>query len=358
MVSIKSPPSNSTNQSIRKQIDRRLPINLEGHIATATKSHAETTSMRLQICDDIEQVTKQIYPTHTAIFSRLKKYDPDLSFQGYPKHYPVQVLEGQGATPFNNVFLSVPTSPHPEDQLGLEFIDAWASIATQIIFPVLKTVFDRESIQLIFQEIDPAILGILIYWTALAHEWGHMVGPYRVLPTTPDFHKLIPLFQGMLGETAANATAALLTPEHPEIALWLLVFHLGYTGRKGYRTDPLKGLINSDNDTFAAVLLYQRMISDQAIEITSEHKLHLNIEQLLPCYLNLRTAIDNLAAWSFSLPESRCNQAFQNWLEDQIPYDPYNHFFIFPQSLRRIYGQVQMIPEQPHHQPLLPFLID
>jgi hypothetical protein len=304
----------------------------------------------------LEQQTKQWYPELDLINSRLSLYDSGYKFNQYPNHHPVKTIEGTGLAIINNVFFSFAKGERLEDQLAVECMDAWDTLYIQVVKPVVKEIFDRDSVELIFKFIDSSLMGLYFYWTSLCHEWGHAVGPYRIFPPTDGFLKLNLHLQGTFGETAANATAALLTPEYPEIALWILIFHIGFTGRKGFRADPTKGLINADNDTFAAILLYQRMIQSCVLEVTSNRKLHLNISPLLSCYAELRNEIDLLATEAFKLPQTECNQAFYKWLKGQIPFD--GDDFIFPLDLKNLYAQVQTIPEYPHHLPLLPFLVN
>jgi hypothetical protein len=338
------------NETLRQNTVSEDLIHFDGHLIS-TKHVPEDVQAVLQINVLLEYVTKQTFLKPEVMKSRLQSYDRNYDFNGFVNHSPVKTIECNGEAIGRNLFLASSKGNRLEDQSGVELMSSWHSHNMQVIYPVVKAIFDRDSIIAISRLIDPGLLELYIYWLSLAHEHAHNTGPYRIFQPYKDFLKLAPQFQGTLAETAANATAALLTPEHPGIALWILLFNLAFTGRKGYRSAPTKGLINSDVDSLAAVLLYQHAVRDGILEITSDCRLHLNLEPLLPCYERLRSEIDELACEAFKLPKAECNRVFQEWLKTQIPFD--GEEFVFPRDLQQIYSQVQTIPEYPQHVNLL-----
>jgi hypothetical protein len=334
----------SINETLRQNTLSQDLIHFDGYL-TSTKCEPENVQALFQRNVLLEDVTKQIFPKPEVIKSRLQSYDGDYDFDGYVNHSPVKTIECTGEAIGRNLFLASSKGNRLEDQSGVELMSSWHNHNTQVVYPVVKAIFDRDSIIATSRLIDPGLLELYIYWLSLAHEHAHNTGPYRIFQPCKDFLKLDPQFQGVFAEIAANATAALLTPEHPGIALWVLIFNLAFMGRKGYQVDPKKGLINSDIDSLAAVLLYQYAVQDGVLEMI-DYKLHLNTDPLLSCYERLRNQIDQLAYEAFNLPRAECNRVFHEWLKTKIPFD--GEEFLLPRDLQQIYSQVQMIPEHPH----------
>lgn len=341
---------------VKEAFEFDKPIRISDRRIVTTKARPEYPTIVFRRCAKAEELTKLYYPKPDSIAKRLKEYDHEFNFEGYPHHYPVQIVEGSGNAIYRNVFFPLSRGKRLQNQVGFECVDSWRSHHYQVIDPVVKTVFDRISVELIASQIDPGLISLYCYWLSLAHEWGHSVGPFKIFSPTKAFSKLNSYLQGTFGETAANLTAALLTPEHPEIALWLLIIHVAFTARKGYRADPLKGRINSDNDTCSGILLFQRMERDGAIEVTVDHKLHLNMDLILPCFETLRIDLDHLASEAFQLSSADCNEICYEWLRKEIPF--LGETFVFPEYLKKVYSYVQMLPEFPEYLPLLPFIVD
>ena len=340
---------------IREQVAKNSSVILvEGSIPFTKGNVVEKT--KLVLCRDFNlEASSRVYlPRLSLIFSRLSGIDNSFDFETYPNHCAVQIVEAENF-PVTNVFFALNSgSDKPCDQLGFELIDQWTRIHSDIVQPFCERVFDNESRVIISRMLSYESIPILIFSTALLHEWGHMVTPYKVLPVMPHFKKLSSLLQGMLGETSANCVAAIIVPECPEIGLWLLLFHLAYAGRKGFRDAPAEGWLNHDNDTLSAVLFYQRAIRDGVLKFNHDGLLRLNMQSLPSFYSDLLKDLNWIADEAFPLPDDgHCNGVIRHWLTTEIWFNEDSDRFMLPQDLRNLYHRVVDLPEQPIFTPVL-----
>lgn len=356
-IPLESFTKNSSNQYdfIRNQVDKNISeILIEGSLSFTKGVKAGRTKLLLHRLFDVEESSRKYLPDLSTLLSRLVEIDKSFDFYSYPNHYAVRIAESENF-PNTNVFIALNGgSDQPSTQLGFEFLEQWLCINNQVVVPFCKSVFDEESQKLIFSTLSTDLIGTVIFSTALLHEWGHMVTPYKVLPVMPHFRKLWILLQGMLGETSANCVAAVITPECPAISLWLLLFHLAYTGRKGFRDAPAEGWLNHDNDTLSAVLFYQRAIRDGVLKYNHNGLLHLNMQVLPSFYSDLLKDLNWIADEAFSLSDDgQCNGVIRQWLATQIWFNEDSDRFMFSHDLRNLYTRVIDLPEQPIFQPVL-----
>ena len=356
-ISLESFAENTSHQYdfIRDQIDKNISdILIEGYLSFTKGDKVDRTKLVLHRLFDIEESSRKYLPDLSTLLSRLVEIDKSFDFYCYPNHYAVGITESENF-PNTNVFIALNGgSDQPSAQMGFEFIEQWLCINNQVVVPFCKTVFDEESQKLIFSTLSPDLIGTVIFCTALLHEWGHMVTPYKVLPVMSHFKKLSSLLQGMLGETSANCVAAIIVPERPEIALWLLLFHLAYTGRKGFRDAPAEGWLNHDNDTLSAVLFYQRAIRDGVLKHNHNGLLHLNMQALPSFYSDLLEDLNWIADEAFPLPDDgHCNCVIRQWLATQIWFNEDSDRFMFSHDLRNLYCRVIDLSEQPIFKPVM-----
>ena len=376
------PTSSEILMDVRNQIESSSPVvKIDANIK-GTKAQGKVT---VTYARDLELEKFIETFNHESIHAQLHHYDPT-SKPVIPQHYPVKILSALGhVATGENVFLALPLAlglpvNHPSEHLGFEHIDVWRAIADQVIFPFLFRVLSKDSLAWVMEtlqmispdlikcievldwqslrdrgEISFKYLDKIIYGAAILHEYGHMAGPMKVLPATSKFSCLNELYQGCLGETAANCISGLLAEDRPEVALWQFLFNFAFFGRKGYLHSPKEGQINADNDSLSALVFYQWFRRYGFIEI-SENKLNLQPKHLFPAIRALRKTLDQLAEEALVLPIDEMNLKIFTWLSDLLPVQ--NSQFYLPKELAHCYGQFAFdVPEKPRFRPLQAFQI-
>lgn len=322
-----------------------------------TKSHANFSDVLLQRDFDLEQRTLSYIENKSQIqqlLRRYKKYDPELNLSDLPPHYAMKVVSGAGSIcSGDNIFMFFPTvlglpPKSRDDSFGFEFIDIWKNIFQQSIFPCVKEIFALESqVQIhitLAREIEQTI-----YLAAIFHELGHEVGPWRVSPETRPEMKLKGYELDVLGELSTDSLMILHLNDYPEIALFVILQRLFWFTRRGFKENPMHGKLNTDNDAWIGLYLWNKMKEYQVLAIGSDDRLHHNPHFIQPCFQNIVNEID--ALYRPDLNERQQKEIVKQWQNDSISNEKLDNKFCFPQDLQNILGRCQNIIEIPQFMP-------
>lgn len=351
----------TTAAQILKQIKddltaRKNFLHLRGNFHL-TKSQANFSDVLLHRDFALEQRTLSYIEhttTSTRILRRYKSYDRELILSQLPLHYAMKVVSGAGSIcSGDNIFMFFPAvlgllPKAKDDSFGFELIDIWKNIFQKSIFPCVKEVFDLESQVYVHLNLTPEIERT-IYLAAVFHELGHEVGPWRVSPESRPEMKLNSYELDILGELSTDSLMILHLTEYSEIAIFVILQRLFWFTRRGFKENPLIGKLNTDNDAWIGLYLWNKLKEYQVISIGNDDRLHYNSHFITPCFKNIVHEIDSL--YRPDLNSEQQTELVKQWQYKSTASDTTEGNFYFPTDLQNILGRCQNIVEIPQFIP-------
>ena len=364
-VSSMNPVSrNKSSLSIMNDLQNRLnlkeellPIHAKLKLTKTSAHETEALLLRDFTLENQGRVWLESRVSFDTLMKRYRNYDAALSCENWPQHYPVRVLSGNGAIASGkNIFLFFPevlgsVSEKSDETFGFELVDVWRNIFEKNVIPSFSRNFDRESQLLILRQFLP-LLDETIFIASVLHEVGHRVGPFAISPKTKGEIGISDFQLDIAGELSTDSLFASLARETPELSVFLILQRIFWFGRRGYSDKPMTGWINSDNDSWISVFLWQRLRFSGLIEPSQiesgKWALRLNTTEKmlrLPDFFSLIVKeLDEVGA------ESEAD--FQSWMDSWVEKSDDGEYLL-PQELRRVFENCSDIPEFPLFVPFL-----
>jgi hypothetical protein len=331
-------------------------IHLRGmfKLTKTERSHCEVYFLRDLALERqvMETIEKRV--SHETLMKRYQAYDPSVDWCERPHHYAVRILAGTGSFACgSNIFAFFPEAlsllpRKSEEVFGLEFIDVWENIFRRSIFPCLRKIFDIPT-QIKVTNSLASSLPQTIYLAAYYHEVGHRSGPWRVSPRPNPRLNLTGYHWGIMGEIATDSQLITTLREFPEIALFVTLARLFWFGRRGFLADPIRGLLNVDNDAWLGSFVFARLAEQGALYQNSNGTWALDFERVGSTFASITEEIDALAA-ALQSTDGTPNEGVDTWMKTRVPWAP-EFGFMFPTHFRAMLSELREIPEQPVFSP-------
>ncbi len=283
------------------------------------------------------------FKSRKNIFKRYALYDREIDTAAPLVHVPVEAVAGSGlATSGQNVFMFAPAAfgLTAGAALGLEFIDVWRSMFSNIVLPAANRVFDPQTangVNMLLGKLDT-----LASLASVLHEIGHRAGPYRVSPAPRPENCLAGFGLDALGELSTDCMMIWLHPELSDLALWVMLHRLLYWGRRGFSARPQSGRINEDNDAWLSAFLWRHLSRAGVLEQT-DRGWHLHSQRLPEVCGQVIAEIDALYRPGNAAEQER---VVREWMESVVSVNARGQFQL-PPELREVYSNLSNLPEYP-----------
>lgn len=315
-----------------------------------TKGKSGLSTGKFERCLDLEDTVKSGLMSDKLfekIMKRYQEYDPRLMDLSFPSHYASRFVELSGPLADNfNIFLFFPNalglvSDNLDDYFGIEFIDIWSSVFTEIVFPCAERVFDDESLQYITQALGR--LDQTVYTASIFHEIGHRVGPWRVSPCQDERLHIQSFHLDLLGELSTDSLMVSMCEELSDLSLFIFLQRIFWFGRFGYEDNQVSGSLNTDNDCWNGAYLWNQYLSDGVL-VPHGERWKVNFTKLTSTFRSVVRDIDNLA--NRLIEEDDQDIHITAWMRDRVDYN-IEHGFVYPKSMKEVFDRVSELPHVP-----------
>lgn len=283
-----------------------------------------------------------------VVMSRYKNYDPNLISLEWPRHYATRFVNVRGkAAEGENIFMFFPEvlgidAGTIDDYFGFEFVDIWASVFDEIVFPCVRKVFDEETQLKLFTTLRP-VLDKTIYLASIFHEVGHRCGYWKVSPEKDSRIHINKFNTDVLGELSTDTLLVNLLPEFPEVLSFIFLQRLFWFGRFGFKNNPMSGKLNEDNDTWIGSYLFNQYIENEVLTKTLNGRWNVNFDLLKALFSHVIKDIDQLGCEVIS--KTNQNSIIQNWMRKNVSYR--NNQFILSKEIQTMFLRCADISEKP-----------
>lgn len=285
------------------------------------------------------------------LLSRYHNYDRSVVFKKNPPHYAMRILSGAGSIcSGENIFMFFPFAlglpiGSREDSFGFEFIDVWENIFRESIFSCVKEVFSLQS-QIEVRRVLASKLDRTIFMASVFHELGHEVGPWRVSPDMRADMNLDGIELDILGELATDSLMIRLLPEFKELPIFIILQRIFWFCRRGFRENPKCGMLNTDNDAWIGIYLWNKLIKNGVLS-WYQGQLHYQSINVQGCFREIIEDVDALFIPYADLKEQR--EQVNQWRAQFS--DKNSGIFQFPEDLKKVFSKCQAIVEVPQFFP-------
>jgi len=345
---------------IKRQLATGNPIiRISGDLSlTKTRpGHSEAYLFRDQALEtSVAQFIGQ-RASFSELIRRYQAYDPSLRWMTWPSHFPVRILAGEGAiSSGDNIFMFFPgavgvAAQSESDIFGFEFIDVWSNVFNHGIFPCLRLLCDPETNLEVVLKLQLS-LERTVYLASVFHEIGHRVGPWKCLTELSAGGRVSDFQFNALTELATDCLLSTLLPEFEELSIFVTLQRLFWFGRRGFRQNSVKGLLNEDADSWIGAYLWRKLEESGAWGKNQKGELTLRPDELRPMYRGILTEIDALVGEASELPTTTAARVTR-WMSTSVPFHADRGFYL-PEGMREAFTLCQNIPEVPHFNPVLP----
>jgi len=336
---------------------QKLLIQIEGYFHLTKTAPAYGNAILLRDLD-LESLTREWIEERSSFSELVTKYvrlDNSVS-SSWPAHYPVRTLAGSGPlTSGSNIFMFFPRalgleSDKEEDYFGFEFIDIWANIFRNTVFPCLCRAFapasQFEAYSRLAYHLDRTV-----YLASVFHEIGHRLGSFRVSPARLPEMLLTGYHFDVLGELMTDSLLASQLAEFPELALFVFLQRLFWFPRRGYANAPTMAWVNSDGDSWIGAYLWNRARKNGTL-YQEGGCWNFASERLTELFSSIVQDLNALSMQLVAVSTVEAQEAIvQAWMESEV--DTCDGYFVLPTELIEIYHVCQDIPEFPPYCPPL-----
>ena len=257
----------------------------------------------------------------TMIFSQigmqtLERRLNDVMYGGgsfsWPQHVPYRILEGLDFGGRENVFAAFPYAFGVDDcafeeSVAVELVEFTEQIATRIVFPGTRLVFDNSNE--IMHELARIPTSCAIYIYGAFHEIGHYIGEYSLdkVETRKSFLNLT------ASEICADLISFYLVREiRPALLLQTLMRLFWYLPKGDYDSDP---------DVIASYYFIEILIEGGALKILDSH-VSLDLDSFVRVLSNLPRT-ERVATFLHAGPKSHTRYAASAFIDrsQNLPKD-------------------------------------